>query len=234
LVSYNEHNKWERLPVLLEALSSGDVALTTDAGMPGVSDPGSELVSQAAAAGFPVASVPGVSAVTTALAVSGLPGDDFLFLGFLPRRRRDRLARLKSFGQAPHTLVVFEAPHRILASLADLLEVLGDRDISVCRELTKLHEEVFRGTLSQAIEHFTAPRGEFVLVIRASQEPPASTGPTASDLIRAGQQLERLRKGGAGAREAVAQVSGDLGIPRNTVYRLWVGLGPPGSTCGST
>ena len=230
LISYNEHNKLQWLPALLEALSSGDVALATDAGMPGVSDPGSELVAQAAAAGFPVAAVPGVSAVTTALAVSGLPGDDFLFLGFLPRRRRDRLARLKNFVQAPHTLVIFEAPHRLMASLADLLEELGDRDISVCRELTKLHEEVFRGTVSQAIEHFSAPRGEFVLVIKASQEPPASTGPTASDLIKAGQELERLRKSGAAAREAVAQVSGDLGMPRNTVYRLWVGLGPPGRT----
>ena len=107
LVSYNEHNHRERLPVLLEALASGDVALVSDAGMPGVSDPGAGLVSRAAAAGFPVESVPGVSAVTTALAMSGLPGDDFLFLGFLPRRSKDRRARLEKLSPSPHTLVIF-------------------------------------------------------------------------------------------------------------------------------
>jgi 16S rRNA (cytidine1402-2'-O)-methyltransferase len=222
LVSYNEHNRWERLPALLEALAAGDVALVADAGMPGVSDPGAELVANAAAAGYLVESVPGVSAVTTALAMSGLPGDDFLFLGFLPRRKRERLAKLEPLSQWPQTLVILEAPHRLLATLQDLRTALGDREIAVCRELTKMHEEVFRGAISQALGHFPAPRGEFVLVVRAEPGPTPSAGPAPADLEEAARRLARLRRAGTRAKEAVAQVAGSLGLPKNTVYRLWV------------
>ena len=228
LLSYNEHNHLERLPVLLEDLASGDVALVSDAGMPGVSDPGASLVSRAAAAGFPVESVPGVSAVTTALAMSGLPGDDFLFLGFLPRRSKDRRARLEKLNPSPHTLVIFEAPHRLPATLKDLLAELGDRELSVCRELTKFHEEVFRGTISQALGHFSAPRGEFVLVVRGEPGATPKAGPTSADLEEAGQRLARHREVGTRAREAVSQVADSLGMPRNTVYRLWLEQGRHG------
>ena len=183
LVSYHEHNWRARLPQLLKALESGDVALVCDAGMPTLSDPGSELVSHAAAAGLGVEVVPGPSALTAALAVSGFSADAFTFLGFLPRRRKDRRARLQSAASLPLTLVVFEAPHRMLATLQDVLDELGDRRVALCRELTKLHEEVFRGTVSEAMEQVRAPRGEYVLLIEGEAEgmDPTVTPPAQSD-----------------------------------------------------
>ena len=193
----------------------------TDAGMPGISDPGSELVARAAAAGFSVEVVPGPSAVTTALAISGFTGDAFVFLGFLPRRAGARRELLKSVASSPLTLVMFEAPHRLQTSLKDLLEVLGDREIAVCRELTKLHEEVFRGTVSGASDHFAAPRGEFVLVMPGASAADRSTV-TASDLETARRQLAQLRSSGAKAKEAVAAVSASWGLPKKAVYQLWL------------
>jgi 16S rRNA (cytidine1402-2'-O)-methyltransferase len=225
MVSYNEHNQHQRLPALVEALGSGDLALVTDAGMPGVSDPGSELVAQAAAAGFPVESVPGVSAVTTALSMSGMSGDGFQFLGFLPRKARERRTRLEGLTESPNTLVVFEAPHRLKVTLRDILAVLGERDMSVCRELTKLYEEVFRGNASEALAHFSEPRGEFVLVIRGVTPTAAASGPTDDQLEEAGQRLASLRKDGMRAKDAVAQVSDALGMTKNRVYQLWVESG---------
>ena len=225
MVSYNEHNQHQRLPALLEDLGSGDLALVTDAGMPAVSDPGSDLVAQAAAAGFQVEAVPGVSAVTTALSMSGMSGDGFLFLGFLPRKARERRAKLEGLTESPHTLVVFEAPHRLKATLRDILAVLGEREMSVCRELTKLYEEVFRGTASEALAHFREPRGEFVLVIRGVTPTAAASGPTDDQLEEAGQRLESLRKDGVRAKDAVAQVSDALGMTKNRVYQMWVESG---------
>lgn len=225
MVSYNEHNQHQRLPALLEDLGSGDLALVTDAGMPAVSDPGSDLVAQAAAAGFQVEAVPGVSAVTTALSMSGMSGDGFLFLGFLPRKARERRAKLEGLTESTHTLVVFEAPHRLKATLRDILAVLGEREMSVCRELTKLYEEVFRGTASEALAHFTEPRGEFVLVIRGVTTTAAASGPTDDQLEEAGQRLASLRKDGVRAKDAVAQVSDALGMTKNRVYQMWVESG---------
>ncbi len=169
--------------------------------------------------------VPGVSAVTTAMAMSGMPGDEFLFLGFLPRKARERRARLEGLTKSPHTLVAFEAPHRLLATLRDLLAVLGDRELSVCRELTKLYEEVFRGSTSEALDHFREPRGEFVLVLRGAVPSPVAAGPSADQLEEAGQWLATLRKEGVRAKEAVAQVSDALGMTKNKVYRMWVESG---------
>ena len=225
MVSYNEHNQHQRLPALLEDLGSGDLALVTDAGMPAVSDPGSDLVAQAAAAGFQVEAVPGVSAVTTALSMSGMSGDGFLFLGFLPRKARERRAKLEGLTESTHTLVVFEAPHRLKATLRDILAVLGEREMSVCRELTKLYEEVFRGTASEALAHFSEARGEFVLVIRGVTPTAAASGPTDDQLEEAGQRLASLRKDGVRAKDAVAQVSDALGMTKNRVYQMWVESG---------
>ena len=140
-VSCNEHNRRQRLPELLRVLQDGDVALVTDAGMPGVSDPGAAIVAAVADEGFGVRVIPGPSAVTTALAVSGMPSDSFTFLGFLPRRGKERRERLAGAAAIPDTLAIFESPHRIQTTLADLLKTLGDRRIAICRELTKLHEE---------------------------------------------------------------------------------------------
>jgi 16S rRNA (cytidine1402-2'-O)-methyltransferase len=222
LMSYHQHNRQDRLPALLAALESGDVALVTDAGMPGISDPGEELVSQAAAAGYRVEVVPGASAVTAALALSGFPGDAFLFLGFLPRRSKQRRARLQLLNSLPMTLVIFEAPHRLQATLDDLLSVLGDREVAVGRELTKLHEEVFRGAISQAIAHFASPRGEFVLVVAGAPEGPLPAEAAPTDLEAARQQLAQLREAGVRAKKAVAAVADSAGIPRKTAYRLWL------------
>ena len=227
LTSYHQHNQQARIPSLLKALESGDLALVTDAGMPGISDPGSELVAQAAAAGFPVEVVPGVSAVTAALAVAGLPADEFLFLGFLPRRSKQKRACLQATLSSEHTLVIFESPHRLGNTLREILEVLGDRPISVCRELTKLHEEVFRGTVSEAIERFQAPRGELVLVLAGATAEATDSSPATGDLDEWQQQLVQLRESGARAKEAVAAVAQGSGLPKKVVYQMWLQTGRP-------
>ena len=221
VVSFNEHNRRERLEPLLQALEQGDVALVSDAGMPGISDPGRELVAAAAARGIRVEPVPGPSAVTTALAVSGLPADAFRFLGFLPRRKRERQERLREAADCPETLALFETPHRLRGALEDIADIFGERPIAVCRELTKLHEEVYRGTASGALRYFDTPRGEFVLVLAGA----AADSPTASTEVDEQQirsyLLER-RADGTRARNAVGQAADRFGIPKNHAYRLWL------------
>lgn len=169
LLSFHEHSPPERLARLLAALQEQDVALVCEAGMPGVSDPGRALVAAAAAQGIPAEVIPGPSAVTAALALAGMPADAFRFLGFLPRRRPERRQRWRQAAADPSTLVAFEAPHRLRACLEDLAEAIGARPLAVCRELTKLHQEVFRGDARQALEYFANPRGEFVLVVAGAQ-----------------------------------------------------------------
>jgi 16S rRNA (cytidine1402-2'-O)-methyltransferase len=165
LTSYHEHSKRARLDYLLGHLEKEDLALVSEAGMPGLSDPGYDLIVTAIDRGISVVPVPGPSAVITALVVSGLPTDQFVYVGFLPRRKGQRQRLLGSISDEPRTIVAFEAPHRLREALTDIEEVLGDRRVTVCRELTKVHEEVFRGRVSQTREHFVQPRGEFSLVI---------------------------------------------------------------------
>ena len=165
LTSYHEHSKRAKLDYLLNYLEKEDMALVSEAGMPGLSDPGYELIVAAIERGISVVPIPGASAVITALVVSGLPTDQFLYVGFLPRRKGQRQRLLSSIIDEPRTIVAFETPHRLGEALSDIEEILGDRRISVCRELTKIHEEIFRGRVSQAKEHFVEPRGEFSLVI---------------------------------------------------------------------
>ncbi len=165
LTSYHEHSRKAKVEQILGHIEREDVALVSEAGMPGLSDPGYDLVVTAIDRGILVVPVPGPSAVTTALVVSGLPTDQFVYLGFLPRRKGQRQRLLGSICDESRTMVAFEAPHRLREALADLGEILGDRRVSVCRELTKVHEEIFRGSLSQARQHFAQPRGEFSLVI---------------------------------------------------------------------
>lgn len=226
-VSCNEHNWRRRLPQLMRALASEDVALVTDAGMPGVSDPGSAVVSALAEEGIDVQVIPGPSAVTTALAASGLPADSFLFLGFLPRRGRERRDRLAGAAVVPDTLVIFESPHRLRPTLAELLDTLGDRPVAICRELTKLHEEVWRGRLSGATQFFPEPRGELVLVVAGASPVDRLEDPARQEQAReqAREQLTALRRTGVHAREAVAEVMAATGLPRSEVYRLWVETG---------
>ena len=167
LTSYFEHNKLTKLDQVLAALAQGHVALVSDAGTPAINDPGYELVRAALQAGHPVCPIPGPSAPLAALAVSGLPTDAFLYLGYLPRKSSDRKALLGQIANLPYTLIFLESPHRLLAGLADLEAGLGDRQVAVARELTKLHEEIWRGWLSAARVYFTEnePRGEFTLVL---------------------------------------------------------------------
>ena len=216
--SYHEHNRASKTPVLLAALAEGkDVALVTDAGTPAVSDPGHDLVGAALDQGFRVASVPGPSAVTAALAASGIPADQFVYLGFLPRRGADRRRLLSSLAQEERAIVLLETPHRLRAGLTDALEALGDRPVSVCRELTKLHEEIFRGLLSDAVDHFDQPRGEFTVVIGGG-----SPDRPVESLEHARLLIEESRAAGVGATGSVRRVVRETGLPRAEVYRLWV------------
>lgn len=217
-VSYNEHNARQRTPALLDALREGDVALVTDAGAPGVSDPGARLVAEAAQAGFAAVSVPGPSAVTTALAVSGFPADAFHFLGFLPRTAKARRAVLAEAASLRMTLVLFEAPHRLRAALDDIAEAFGDRRMAVCREMTKVHEEVFRGTVREAIAYFDAPRGEFTLVIEGAGEPPPDAPVPAEQITEA---MAAAHASGLSRRDAAVRVSRELGVPRRAAYAAW-------------
>jgi 16S rRNA (cytidine1402-2'-O)-methyltransferase len=167
LTSYFEHNKLTKLDAILAALSGGDVALVSDAGTPAINDPGYELVKAALSAGHTVCPIPGPSAALAALAASGLPTDAFLYLGYLPRKSTERLAFLKQVEVLPYTLIFLESPHRLVASLKDLEVCFGDRQIAIARELTKIHEQIWRGKISSGNEYFTQnePRGEFTLVV---------------------------------------------------------------------
>ena len=226
LLSCNEHNWSRRLPSLLEALESGDVALVTDAGSPSISDPGAGLVAAVAEAGYPVVSVPGVSAVSAALSVAGFPADRFTFLGFLPRRKSQRTATLTDAARSGQTLVIFEAPHRLRATLTDIADALNDPPLAVCRELTKLHEEVWRGLASDALAHFAEPRGEFTIVVGPTVlEETATGGEPAITVEAARDALKERRAAGMRGREAVAEVVAATGLPRRTVYALWVETG---------
>lgn len=223
LLSYNQHNMRARTPQILAHLQQGDVALVSEAGTPALSDPGLELVRAAAAAGFAVVPIPGPSAVTAALAVSGLPARQFTYIGFLPRRRGERLRLLASLAAEPRTIIAFESPHRLRQSLSDILAAWGDRRLAICRELTKAFEEVFRGTVSQALERFQEPRGEFTLVVEGA---PEAAPPRDDEAVR--RELSRLKAQGATARQAVSHVSASFGLPRRQVYRLWLDIPPPG------
>ncbi|MEE8174123.1 MAG: 16S rRNA (cytidine(1402)-2'-O)-methyltransferase [Dehalococcoidia bacterium] len=220
LTSYHKHSKRAKLAYLLRCLEEKDVALVSEAGMPGMSDPGYELVVAAVGRGIPVVPVPGASSIVTALAVSALPIDQFVYLGFLPRKRGERRRLLESVASQPRTIVALESPHRLLASLGDVAQTLGDRRMAVCRELTKIHEEVFRGTVSQAIGHFTQPRGEFTLVIEGA--PGGERGELTGEVEA---ELRRLKRQGMAARDAIAQVAGATGLPRRELYRAWLRLG---------
>jgi len=217
MTSYHEHNKWTKLDYILGYLEGGDVALVCNAGTPGISDPGYELIVAASQRGIPVVPIPGPSVVITALAVSGLATDRFTYLGFLPRRVNSRRRLLETVVNEYGTIVVLESPHRLLATLNDMLLILGDRRIAVGRELTKVHEEVFRGRISQTIEHFTEPRGEFTLVIEGKRE---KNKPQLTEDIE--RQLQQMHLSGVTAKEAIARVAGETGLSKKELYRAWL------------
>jgi 16S rRNA (cytidine1402-2'-O)-methyltransferase len=217
ITSYFEGNKLTKLETVLGALETGDVALISEAGMPGLSDPGYELIRAAIERSYPVVPVPGPSAPATALVVSGLPSDRFLYLGFLPRRRSERRQLLAQVAKERHTLVAFETPHRLRESLADIEALLGDRRMAVCRELTKLHEEVWRGTVAGARAHFDQvdPRGEFTLVIGGAAE-----GSERWDEEQVQAALEELLAQGMRRPTAARRIAAVSGWSRAEVYKL--------------
>ena len=218
MTSYHEHNKRAKLNYILNYLNDADVAIVSEAGMPGMSDPGYDLIVAAQEKSIPVVPIPGPSAVITALVVSGLPTDRFTYIGFLPNKTKARLELLKSVASESGTIVAFEAPHRLKASLEDIRQTLGDRQIAVCREMTKLHEEIFRGTVSAAIEHFTEPRGEFTIVIEGK---PESKPQLTADIEK---QLHYRYLSGMPAKKAIAEMAQETGLSRKELYRTWLKL----------
>ncbi|HWJ62667.1 MAG TPA: 16S rRNA (cytidine(1402)-2'-O)-methyltransferase, partial [Acidimicrobiales bacterium] len=193
------------------------VAVVSDAGMPGISDPGERLVAAAAGAGFTIEVVPGPSAAITALVASGLPAGRFAFEGFLPRKGSGRTERLAAIAHERRTVVLYEAPHRVARTLADLAGACGpDRRVVLARELTKLHEEHWRGSLAAAVEHVGAvePRGEYVLVVDGA---PAPAEVTDDDIVAA---IQRAKAAGASTRDAVAEAAAELNVPKRRAYDL--------------
>jgi len=222
LLVMNEHTEQRAVDRITDTLRAGQsVAVVTDAGMPVISDPGAAAVAAAAAAGFEVVVVPGPTAVSSALAVAGFSGTRYVFEGFLPRKGRERTLRLDELATEPRIVVLYEAPHRIARTLADLADALdASRHCVVARELTKMHEEVWRGNLSAASTAHQDPRGEYVIVI--DEAAPAAAA-TDDDLITA---LEQAVAAGATKKDAAADVARRFGAGRNRVYDLATHLAP--------
>ena len=221
LVSYYEHNRYASGARILERLLAGEsCALVTDAGTPAISDPGEDIVRQCADAGVPVTPIPGASAVIAALAISGLPTGRFCFEGFLSMTRKNRTEHLESLRAEKRTMVFYEAPHKLVRTLTDMLAVFGARKIALCRELTKLHEECIRTTLSEALARYTEtpPRGEFVLVIEGAPEvsAPETTPEQALELV------EKYRAEGRSLKEACKLASAETGFGKNELYDMAV------------
>lgn len=218
LTSYFEHNKLSKLDFILAKLSSGDVALVSDAGTPAINDPGYELVRAALASGFDVRPVPGPSAPVAALSVSGLPTDSFLYLGYLPHKKTERRKFIGQIANLSYTLIFLESPHRIIEALEDLLASLGDRRICVAREMTKMFEEYWRGTLSGAVEYFKSKeaRGEFTLVVEGKTKEESRKW-KVEDLQAA---IEKESRGGKSAKALSAELSERSGWSKKDVYRL--------------
>lgn len=226
-ISYHEHNSHSRVPELVAMLAAGkSIALVTDAGMPGISDPGYELVCACIAASITVIPIPGVTAGITALTASGLPTLQFVFEGFLPIDPQSRRSRLDALQTEPRTIVLYEAPHRLIRTLEDLAASLnGDRQVVIARELTKLHEEFWRGDLTSSIEHYTnrAPKGEFTLILAGASEvaPPTWTEAQLQSELRA------IMADGMSRSEASRHLADLTKLPRRQLYQLSLSIEDP-------
>jgi 16S rRNA (cytidine1402-2'-O)-methyltransferase len=218
LVAVHEHNELAQVDTMLEHLRSGeDIAVVSDAGMPGISDPGERLVRAAIDAGFEVQVVPGPTAAIAGLVASGLPAGRFVFEGFLPRSGSGRTERLEALAGERRTMVLYEAPHRLVRTLDDLATSLGgERRVALARELTKLHEETWRGTLAEAIDRAQEfePRGEYVVVVDGAD------APAPAQDVELAAALDRLRAEGMSTRDAVAEVAATYGVSKRRVYAL--------------
>jgi 16S rRNA (cytidine1402-2'-O)-methyltransferase len=220
LVSYYEHNRATSGEKIIARILAGEnCALVTDAGMPAVSDPGEDLVRLAAENGIEVAVVPGACSVVAALALSALPTGRFTFEGFLSTAKKSRFQHLESLKNEERTMVFLEAPHKLRATLTDMLEVLGDREISISREITKLHEETLRFTLKKAVDYFetTPPRGEFVLVIKGAEKSEESVSP--EDALKI---AKAYREKGLAVKDAAKRASEETGVSKKELYNALV------------
>ncbi len=217
LTSYHEHSQEGKVNFILEKLATGDVGLVSDAGTPGLNDPGYDLVRAALDAGHKVSPIPGACAPVAALVVSGLPTDAFIFLGYLPRKSSERRRVLQESAGLPYTLVFLETPHRLLAALEEMHAILGNRQAALARELTKLYEEIFRGTLEEARQHFSqqAPRGEFTLVIAGSQPQDDEW-----DKARITLAISRGIEAGLAPSKLAGKIAAESGWPRRDIYQL--------------
>lgn len=247
LVSYHEHNKQKKGPEIISMLQQGkSIALVTDAGTPGISDPGEDLVRMAVDVGISVVPLPGAAAAICALVASGLSTERFVFEGFLPRKKKERAERLRELAAESRTMVLYEAPHRLIKALEDLRQALGDRNIVVAREMTKIHEEFFRGTVKQALEKFTQipPRGELVLVMEGKKpcekaksavllageaphpeekqkQSPAGAEHDMDDVKRSlKERFEYYASMGYSRNESLRNAADEAGISRNEAYDI--------------
>ncbi|ARV58653.1 16S rRNA (cytidine(1402)-2'-O)-methyltransferase [Nostocales cyanobacterium HT-58-2] len=218
-VSYHEHNRSSRIPELLEQLSDGKaIALVTDAGIPGISDPGYELVKVCIEAGIPVVPIPGANAAMTALSAAGLPTDRFVFEGFLPAKGQQRRSHLEFLETEPRTLIFYESPYRLRDTLQDFAEIFGNhRQIVIARELTKLYEEFWRGTIEEAIAHYSQrdPQGEYTLVVAG--KPPTQVQLSEEELKT---ELEKIMSQGISRSQASRQLAKETSLPRRHLYQL--------------
>ncbi len=217
LTSYHDHNKEEKAPVLVARMLEGQsVALVSDAGTPGISDPGYFLINLAVDQKIPVVPVPGATAAIAALSISGLPTDSFVFEGFLPAKHQARLKRLSELAKEERTLIFYEAPHKIVKTIEDMLEVFGDRRAVITRELTKMHEETIRGMLSEGLRRLREgiTKGEFTIIVHG-----ASAEPRKKDIDAAGYLKNLMLHRGLSKKEAIAAAAEELGLPKKEVYK---------------
>lgn len=226
-VSYHEHNRKSRGPEIVARLQGGEsCALVTDAGMPAISDPGEDLVRLCAEAGVPVTIIPGACAAVSALALSALATRRFAFEGFLPVPKGERKKRLSEIAHERRTMIFYEAPHKLISTLTDLYECFGDRKISLCRELTKINEEILRATLKGALDIYKerAPRGEYVLVLEGEEEmglTPVATSPSPTNDLSPREMVAHYEAEGLSRMDAIKRTAKDLGVPKSEVYNLF-------------
>jgi 16S rRNA (cytidine1402-2'-O)-methyltransferase len=232
LTSYHDHNKEEKAPVLVARMLEGkSVALVSDAGTPGISDPGYFLINLAIDRNIPVVPIPGATAAIAALSVSGMPTDRFVFEGFLPAKHLARLKRLQELSKEERTIVFYEAPHKIIRSVEDMIEVFGDRRVVITRELTKIHEEMIRGTLSEGLKRLQEGtlKGEFTVIVHGATKDPKT------QYIDTAEYLKNLiLHRGLSKKEAISAAAEELGMPKKDVYRESLKMEPmPGAAKGN-
>jgi 16S rRNA (cytidine1402-2'-O)-methyltransferase len=217
LTSYHDHNKEEKAPVLVARMLDGDsVALVSDAGTPGISDPGYFLINLAIDQDIPVVPIPGATAAIAALSISGMPTDSFIFEGFLPAKRQARITRLKDLATEERTIIFYEAPHKIIRTIEDMIEIFGNRKAVITRELTKIHEETIRGTLLDIRQHLLdgSIRGEFTVLVHGASEKPLRRDIDTAEYLK-NLMLHR----GLSKKEAITAAARELGMPKKDVYR---------------